>query len=119
MRTKERLRVFNTAKFDATILVNMQLVKKEDLKKPEHPLKKIWEEHFWCDGFPTISEHDNEEVIKNFLEMVRRETGENVDRSMVVDVPDWDIFNGPKDITRSRRKLVVFEQAMIEEGAEG
>jgi hypothetical protein len=38
---------------------------------------------------------------------------------MVVDVPDWDIFNGPKDITRSRRKLVVFEQAMIEEGAEG
>ncbi|KAK2449774.1 hypothetical protein QL285_008934 [Trifolium repens] len=119
IRTKERLRVFNTAKFDATILVNMMLVKKEDIKKAEHPLKKIYEEYIWCDGFPTISEHDNEEVIKNFLEMVRRETGANVDRSMVVDVPDWDIFNGPKEITRSRKKPVVFEQAMIEEGSEG
>jgi hypothetical protein len=88
IRTKEKLRVFCTAKFDATILVNMQMVKKEDLKKPEHPLKKIWEKYFWCDGFPTISEHDNDEVIENFLEMVRRESGEYVDRSMVVDVPD-------------------------------
>jgi hypothetical protein len=78
----------------------MQLVKKEDLKRAENPLKKVWEKYFWCDGFPTISEHDNDEVIENFLEMVRRESGENVDRSMVVDVPDWDIFNGPKDITR-------------------
>ncbi|KAK2361357.1 hypothetical protein QL285_086517 [Trifolium repens] len=58
LRTKEKLRVFCTAKFDATILVNMQLVKKEDLKKPEHPLKKVREKYFWCDGFPTISEHD-------------------------------------------------------------
>jgi hypothetical protein len=118
MRTKERLSVFCTAKFDATILVNMQLVKKEDLKKPEHPLKKIWETYFWCDGFPTISEHDNDEVIENFLEMVREETGARVDRSMVVGVPDWDIFNGPKDITRSKKKPTVFEQAMIEEGSE-
>jgi hypothetical protein len=88
IRTKEKLRVFCTAKFDATILVNMQLVKKEDLKKPEHPLKKIWEKYFWCDGFPTISEHYNDEVIENFLEMVRKESGEYVHRSMVVDVPD-------------------------------
>jgi hypothetical protein len=46
MRTKKKLRVFCTAKFDATILVNMQLAKKEDIKKPENPLKKIWEEYF-------------------------------------------------------------------------
>ncbi|KAK2363275.1 hypothetical protein QL285_088274 [Trifolium repens] len=118
LRTKEKLRVFCTAKFDATILVNMQMVKKEDLKKPEHPLKKVWEKYFWCDGFPTISEHDNDEVIENFLEMVRKETGARVDRSMVVGVPDWDIFNGPKDITRSKKKPTVFEQAMIEEDAE-
>ncbi|KAK2403463.1 hypothetical protein QL285_052897 [Trifolium repens] len=118
LRTKEKLRVFCTAKFDATILVNMQLVKKEDLKKPKHPLQKIWEKYFWCDGFPTISEHDNDEVIENFLEMVREETGARVDRSMVVGVPDWDIFNGPKDITRSKKKPTVFEQAMIEEDAE-
>jgi hypothetical protein len=41
--------------------------------------------------------------------MVRKETGAKVDRSMVVDVPDWDIFNGPKEITRSRKKPIVFE----------
>jgi hypothetical protein len=63
LRTKEKLRVFQTAKYDATILVNMNLVKKEDLKIPEHPLKRIWETYFWCDGFPTISEHDIDEVI--------------------------------------------------------
>jgi hypothetical protein len=51
VRTKERQRVFNTAKFDATILVNMMLAKKEDIKRAEHPLKKIYEEYFWCDGF--------------------------------------------------------------------
>jgi hypothetical protein len=51
--------------------------------------------------------------------MVRKETGAKVDKSMVVDVPDWDIFNGPKDITKSRRKPIVFEQAMIEEESEG
>ncbi|KAK2410068.1 hypothetical protein QL285_045458 [Trifolium repens] len=114
LKTKERLRVFCTAKFDVTILVNMQLVKKEDLKKPENPLKKIWEEYFWCDGFPTISEHDNDEVIENFLDLVREDTGVKMDRRYVVDVPDWDIFNGPKEITRSKRKPVVFEEAMIE-----
>jgi hypothetical protein len=74
LKTKERLRVFCTAKFDATILVNMQLIKKEDLKKPENPLKKIWEEYFWCDGFSTISEHDNDEVIENFLDLVIEDT---------------------------------------------
>ncbi|KAK2381479.1 hypothetical protein QL285_069073 [Trifolium repens] len=118
LRQREKLRVFQTAKFDATILVNMKLVKKEDLIKPENPLKTIYETYFWCDGFPTISEHDNEDIIKNFLAMVRRETGKRVDRSMVVGVPDWDIFKGPKDITRSRKKPILVEQALLEENAE-
>jgi hypothetical protein len=118
LRQKEKLRVFQTAKFDATILINMKRIKKEELIKAENPLKTIYETYFWCDGFPTISEHDNEDVIKNFLAMVRRETGKRVDRSMVVGVPDWDIFKGPKDITRSRKKPILVEQALLEENAE-
>ncbi|KAK2450790.1 hypothetical protein QL285_009890 [Trifolium repens] len=93
----------------------MKRIKKEDLIKAEYPLKTIYETYFWCDGFPTISEHDNEEVIKNFLEIVRRETGAKVSRSMVVNVPDWNIFKGPKEITRSRKKPILVEQALIEE----
>jgi hypothetical protein len=37
---------------------------------------------------------------------------------MVVDVPNWDIFNGPKEITRSRKKPKTTEQEMIEEGSQ-
>jgi hypothetical protein len=119
LKTKEKLRVFCTAKFDGNTLVHMKMIKPADLRKPEHPLKKVWEKYFWCDGFPTISEHDNDEVIDNFLEMVRDETGEDVDRRMVVVVPDWDIFNNPKERPRSnKKKPVVFEEAMIEEDAE-
>ncbi|KAK2420575.1 hypothetical protein QL285_031286 [Trifolium repens] len=118
LRQKEKLRVFQTAKFDATILVNMKRKKKEELIRAENPLKTIYETYFWCDGFPTISEHDNEEVIKNFLAMVRRETGARVDRSMVVNVPDWDIIKGPKDITRSRKKPRLVEQALLEDSEE-
>ncbi|KAK2381188.1 hypothetical protein QL285_068815 [Trifolium repens] len=115
LREKEKLRVFQTAKFDATILVNMKKKKKEELIHAENLLKTIYETYFWCDGFPTISEHDNEEVIKNFLAMVRRETGVRVTRSMVVNVPDWDIFKGPKEITRSRKKPRLVEQALLED----
>jgi hypothetical protein len=77
LRTHENLRVFMTAKFDGKTLVHMKLIKPEELKKPKNPLKKIYEKYFWCDRFPTISEHDNEDVIKNFLQMVRDETGVN------------------------------------------
>ncbi|KAK2397478.1 hypothetical protein QL285_059047 [Trifolium repens] len=115
LREKETLRVFQTAKFDATILVNMKKKIKEELIHAENPLKTIYETYFWCDGFPTISEHDNEEVIKNFMAMVRKETGARVTRSMVVNVPDWDIFKGPKDITRSRKKPRLVEQALLED----
>jgi hypothetical protein len=115
LRTKEKLRVFCTAKFDGSTLVHMQMIKPADLKKPDHPLKKIWEQYFWCDGFSTILEHDNDDVIDNFLEMVRQETGEDVDWRMVVAVPDWDIFNNPKERPRAKKKPVVFEEAMVEE----
>ncbi|KAK2407592.1 hypothetical protein QL285_043196 [Trifolium repens] len=115
IRQKERLRVFQTAKLDATILVNMKKKTDDEIIKAENPLKTIYETYFWCDGFPTISEHDNEEVIKNFLIMVRLETGVRVPRSMVVGVPDWDIFKGPKDSTKSRKKPRLVEQALLED----
>ncbi|KAK2389866.1 hypothetical protein QL285_063428 [Trifolium repens] len=113
--TKEKLRVFNTAKYDASVLVNMHLKTKEELKSAKSPLEQVYEKYFWCDGFPTISEFDNDEVIKNFLELVRLDSGVSVPRSMVVGVPNWDIFKGPKQITRSKRKPQPIEQDIVEE----
>jgi hypothetical protein len=115
LRQKEKLRVFQTAKLDATLLVNMKKKTDEEIIKIDNPLKSIFERYFWCDGFPTISEHDNEEVIQNFLAMVRRETGAKVNRSMIVGVPDWDVFKGPKDITKSRKKPRLVEQGLLED----
>ncbi|KAK2401744.1 hypothetical protein QL285_051313 [Trifolium repens] len=113
--TKEKLRVFNTAKYDASVLVNMHLKTKEELKTAKSPLEQVYEKYFWCDGFPTISEFDNDDVIKNFLELVRLDSGVSVPRSMVVGVPNWDIFKGPKQITRSKRKPQPIEQDIVEE----
>ncbi|KAK2394227.1 hypothetical protein QL285_056082 [Trifolium repens] len=113
--TKEKLRVFNTAKYDASVLVNMHLKTKEELKSAMSPLEQVYEKYFWCDGFPTISEFDNDEVIKNFLELVRLDSGVSVPRSMVVGLPNWDIFKGPKQITRSKRKPQPIEQDIVEE----
>ncbi|KAK2403177.1 hypothetical protein QL285_052638 [Trifolium repens] len=113
--TKEKLRVFNTAKYDANVLVNMHLKTKEELKTAKSPLEQVYEKYFWCDGFPTISEFDNDDVIKNFLELVRLDSGVSVPRSMVVGVPNWDIFKGPKQITRSKRKPQPIEQEIVEE----
>ncbi|WJX83930.1 hypothetical protein P8452_66554 [Trifolium repens] len=113
--TKEKLRVFNTAKYDASVLVNMHMKTKEELKSAKSPLEQVYEKYFWCDGFPTISEFDNDEVIKNFLELVRLDSGVSVPRSMVVGVPNWDIFKGPKQITRSKRKPQPIEQDIVEE----
>jgi hypothetical protein len=115
LRQKEKLRVFQTAKLDATLLVNMKKKTDEEIIKIDNPLKSIFERYFWCDGFPTISEHDNEEVIQNFLAMVRRETGAKVNRSMIVGVPDWDVFKGPKDMTKSRKKPRLVEQGLLED----
>ncbi|KAK2423856.1 hypothetical protein QL285_034278 [Trifolium repens] len=91
---------------------------KEEIIQVKTPLQQVYEKYFWCDGFPTISEHDNEEVIKNFLESVRRDTGVSVPRKMVVSVPNWDIFKGPRDITRNRRKPRTTELEMIDEGSD-
>ncbi|KAK2444015.1 hypothetical protein QL285_015073 [Trifolium repens] len=118
LSTKEKIRVFNTAKFDATVLVNMKKKTKEEIKQAKTPLQAVYEEYFWCDGFPTISEHDNDVVIKNFLELVRIDTGISVPRSMVVGVPNWDIFKGPKEITRSKTKPKPIEQEIVEEGSQ-
>jgi hypothetical protein len=67
LRSREKLRVFNTLKFDGHNLVNIKLIKSKDLVTPTNPLLEIYEKYFWCGGFPTISEFDNEEVIENFL----------------------------------------------------
>ncbi|KAK2387680.1 hypothetical protein QL285_061430 [Trifolium repens] len=115
---KEKLRVFQTAKYYASVLVNMKRKTKEEIIQVKTPLQQVYEKYFWCDGFPTISEHDNDEVIKNFLESVRRDTGVSVPRKMVVSVPNWDIFKGPRDITRNRRKPRTTEQEMIDEGSD-
>ncbi|WJX53062.1 NADH:ubiquinone reductase (H(+)-translocating) [Trifolium repens] len=115
--TKEKLRVFNTAKYDASVLVNMKLKTKEELKTAKSPLEQVYEKYFWCDGFPTISEFDNDDVIKNFLELVRLDFGVRVPRSMVVGVPNWDIFKGPKQITKSKRKPQPIEQEIVEESS--
>ncbi|KAK2382334.1 hypothetical protein QL285_069879 [Trifolium repens] len=115
---KEKLRVFQTSKYDASVLVNMKRKTKEEIIQVKTPLQQVYEKYFWCDGFPTISEHDNEEVIKNFLESVRRDTGVSVPRKMVVSVPNWDIFKGPRDTTRNRRKPRTTELEMIDEGSD-
>ncbi|WJX83170.1 hypothetical protein P8452_65848 [Trifolium repens] len=93
----------------------MHLKTKEELKTAKSPLEQVYEKYFWCDGFPTISEFDNDDVIKNFLELVRLDSGVSVPRSMVVGVPNWDIFKGPKQITRSKRKPQPIEQDIVEE----
>ncbi|KAK2357387.1 hypothetical protein QL285_094658 [Trifolium repens] len=115
--TKEKLRVFNTAKYDASVLVNMKLKTKEELKTAKSPLEQVYEKYFWCDSFPTISEFDNDDVINNFLELVRLDSGVRVPRSMVVGVPNWDIFKGPKQITKSKRKPQPIEQEIVEESS--
>ena len=118
LSAKEKLRVFQTAKYDATVLVNMKRKTKNEIISVKTPLQQVYEKYFWCDGFPTISEHDNEDVIKNFIEIVRRETGVRVPRKMVVSVPNWEIFKGPKAITRSQRKPKTTEQEIADDGSE-
>ncbi|KAK2443755.1 hypothetical protein QL285_014831 [Trifolium repens] len=118
LSAKEKLRVFQTAKYDATVLVNMKRKTKGEIISVKTPLQQVCEKYFWCDGFPTISEHDNEDVIKNFIEIVRRDTGIRVPRKMVVSVPNWEIFKGPKAITRSKRKPKTTEQEIADDGSE-
>jgi hypothetical protein len=48
---------------------------------PSDPLLETFEQYFFCGGFPTISEADDEEFIKNFLDIFKEDTGIEVDRS--------------------------------------
>jgi hypothetical protein len=118
LRSREKLRVFNTMKFDGHNLVNIKMIKAKNLIYPMNPLKKIYEEYFWCNGFPTISEFDNDEVIEDFLEDVRKDTGYPVDRSMVAGVPDWDLINNLNEKQRLRAgrvknvKKILFEETV-------
>jgi hypothetical protein len=41
---------------------------------PTDPLLEDFEKYFFCDGYPTISEADSEEVIRNFLAIFREDT---------------------------------------------
>ncbi|KAK2428479.1 hypothetical protein QL285_026999 [Trifolium repens] len=116
---KENLRVFQTAKYDASVLVHMKRKTKKEIIPVKTPLQQVYEKYFWCDGFPTISEHDNEEVIKNFLASVKKDTGVSVPRRMVVSVPNWDIFKGPRDLIRNQSKPRLVEQELIDEGSDG
>jgi hypothetical protein len=78
--TPEKLRVFNTLKFDAHNLLHMKLIKAPVIY-PSDPLLETFEQYFFCGGFPTISEADDEEFIKNFLDIFKEDTGIEVDRS--------------------------------------
>ncbi|MCI74694.1 hypothetical protein A2U01_0095958, partial [Trifolium medium] len=55
-----------TRKIDASVLTRMGL--KDKVVKPLNPLQAKYEDHLFCNGFPVISEADDEEVILNFLE---------------------------------------------------
>ncbi|MCI26116.1 hypothetical protein A2U01_0047310, partial [Trifolium medium] len=69
---------------------------KNTVVKPDNPLQSRFEDHFFCDGFPVISEADDEEVIINFLEDFKKETGINVTRSMVPPAPNVDLYKPKK-----------------------
>ncbi|MCI73524.1 hypothetical protein A2U01_0094788, partial [Trifolium medium] len=77
---------------------------------------------FFCDGFPVISEADDEEVILNFLEDFKKETDINVPRSMVPPTPNVDLYK-PKKRKRTvksseeetQKKEVKKEEEIVEE----
>ncbi|MCI36311.1 hypothetical protein A2U01_0057534 [Trifolium medium] len=63
---------------------------KNKVVKTKNPLQAKYEDHFFCDGFPVISEADDEEVILNFLEDFKKSAGIDVPRSMVPPAPSVD-----------------------------
>jgi hypothetical protein len=110
--TPEKLRVFSPFKFKAQNLLNMKLIKGPVIYSPD-PLLEKFEEYFFSDGYPTMLEANNEEVIKNFLAIFKDDTGIEVDRSMVAALPDWDRFNNPKRKEFKKTKNV--ESILIED----
>ncbi|MCI27544.1 hypothetical protein A2U01_0048743, partial [Trifolium medium] len=61
---------------------------KKQVVKPQKPLQSKYEEHLYINGFPIISEADDEEVILNFLEDLLRTSRVFVPRSMVPAAPE-------------------------------
>jgi hypothetical protein len=88
----EKLRMFAPDKFDAQNLLNRKLIK-GPVVYPTNPLLEKFESYFFIDGYPVLSEADNDEVIENFLEMFTADTDIPVDRSMVVELPDFAQLN--------------------------
>jgi hypothetical protein len=58
----KKLRVYNTFKFDAENLLNIRLIN-GPMIYPTNPLLEQFEKYFFVNGYPTISEADNDEVI--------------------------------------------------------
>ncbi|MCH97003.1 hypothetical protein A2U01_0017996, partial [Trifolium medium] len=98
-----------TQKINVSFLTRMGL--KNKVVKPINPLQAKYEDHFFCDGFPVISEADDEEVILNFLEYFNKETGINVPRSMVPPAPNVDLYKPKK---RKRTVKMSEEEAQKE-----
>jgi hypothetical protein len=81
---------------------------------PSDPLLETFEQYFFCEGFPTITEADDDEFIENFLDIFKEDTGIEVDRSMVAALPDWDRFNNPMNKKKIMRVKDV-EKILIDE----
>jgi hypothetical protein len=61
-KTPKKLRVFSPDKFDAQNLLNRKLIKGPVIY-PTDPLLEKFESYFFINGYPVISEANNEEVI--------------------------------------------------------
>ncbi|MCI33480.1 hypothetical protein A2U01_0054697, partial [Trifolium medium] len=60
-----------------------------------------YEEHLYCDGFPVISEADDEEVIQFFLQGIKKDIGVDVPRELVPPAPTVDLYK-----PRKRKRVV-------------
>ncbi|MCI42941.1 hypothetical protein A2U01_0064178, partial [Trifolium medium] len=59
-------------------------------------LKVRYEEHLHCNGFPVISEANDEEVIQFFLQGIKQDTGVDVPREMVPPAPTVNLYKPSK-----------------------
>jgi hypothetical protein len=109
-KSTEKLRVYSYFKFDATNLLNVRLIK-GPVVHSNNPLLEKFESYFFINGYPAILEADNEEVIQNFLDIFKEDTGIEVDRSMAAALPDFDQLNPP----RRRKKTKNVETLLVEE----
>ncbi|MCH90672.1 hypothetical protein A2U01_0011594, partial [Trifolium medium] len=100
-------------KLDAGFLTRMSI--KENVVKAKNPLKINYEEHLYCNGFPVISEADDEEVIQFFLQGIKQDTGVEVPRKMVPPAPTKEEKSEPKDVKKEASKKRKVEGVVIGE----